>query len=189
MFVTERKVGDIPVRVIDGAFDPGIVAMIHRIAQELPLTRSEAANPEDAYALSLKHEFEIARMLANPALRLLHTRVLAEADAFFGEGRYRLFRCHLNDQTFGDPQFAHPDVKSGATALYYANAEWRVEWEGETLFYDTSGDPVAVVAPRPGRLALFPGHLIHRGGSPSRSCLTARYTIAFKFERNPDWQG
>ena len=95
----------------------------------------------------------------------------------------RLERVHVNLHMYGDMQFPHGDLPGGVTLLYYANPEWKENWMGETIFYDDSRDPVVAVAPRPGRVAIFDGDLVHRGGVPSRECYGPRISIAFKYLR------
>jgi hypothetical protein len=50
------------------------------------------------------------------------------------------------------------------------------------MFYD-GGEARHTVAPRPGRLVIFDGALVHRVGVPSRECYVPRITVAFKFAR------
>lgn len=81
--------------------------------------------------------------------------------------------------------FTHTDAlpgQKGLTALWYIAPEWNVEWGGETLFYDSGLDAVAVVTPRPGRLVVFDGSITHVGRPPNRICYVPRYTLAFKLE-------
>ncbi|MFV8756273.1 2OG-Fe(II) oxygenase [Nannocystaceae bacterium ST9] len=64
------------------------------------------------------------------------------------------------------------------TFLYYANPSWRAGWAGETVFYDARGDASVVVAPRPGRLAVFHSNILHRAGIPHPDTPTYRYTVS-----------
>ena len=74
-----------------------------------------------------------------------------------------------------------PDIVPGVTALYFANPEWQDDWQGETVFYDRAGEPFHAVAPKPGRVLVFDGGIVHRGGVPSRKCFEPRLSVAFKF--------
>ena len=58
--------------------------------------------------------------------------------------------------------------------------------QGETVFYDRAGEPFHAVAPKPGRLLLFDGGIVHRGGVPSRKCFEPRLSVAFKFREEAD---
>ena len=98
---------------------------------------------------------------------------------------HRIFRVYCNHVSYGDMLFTHTDVhegKRGLTALWYIAPEWNVEWGGETMFYDKNHDAVACVTPRPGRLAIFDGTILHAGRPPNRICYAPRYTLAFKLE-------
>jgi Rps23 Pro-64 3,4-dihydroxylase Tpa1-like proline 4-hydroxylase len=75
--------------------------------------------------------------------------------------------------------------KQGLTALWYVAPEWNVEWGGETMLYNRDQDAVACVTPRPGRLAIFDGTILHAGRPPNRICYAPRYTLAFKLEPPP----
>jgi len=43
-------------------------------------------------------------------------------------------------------------------------------------------DAEAVVSPKPGRLVIFDGSILHAGRPPNRSCYAPRYTLAYKLE-------
>ncbi|MCR9164628.1 MAG: 2OG-Fe(II) oxygenase [Nannocystaceae bacterium] len=74
----------------------------------------------------------------------------------------------------------HFDLESPSaiTFLYYANAFWRRDWQGETVFYDATGDAAAIVSPRPGRLAMFHSNIAHRAGAPHRDAASLRYAVS-----------
>ena len=69
----------------------------------------------------------------------------------------------------------HPQA---LTFLYYANPSWRAGWGGETVFYDSEGDAMIVVTPRPGRLVAFHSNILHRAGIPHPDAPTHRYTVS-----------
>jgi hypothetical protein len=52
---------------------------------------------------------------------------------------------------------------------------------GETIFYDSHSEPVYAVLPMPGRVVVFGADILHRGGVPSRECVEAKRSLAFKF--------
>jgi hypothetical protein len=94
-------------------------------------------------------------------------------------------RFYCNALTYGDMTFPHRDCAPGGgliTALLYANHVWKPQWGGETLFYDDAEDPLYSIMPKPGRLALFNGDVIHKAGTPSRECYDRRLTFAMKFQ-------
>jgi len=70
-------------------------------------------------------------------------------------------------------------------SLWYIAPGWNVGWSGETMLYDHNQDAVACVTPRPGRLAIFDGTILHAGRPPNRICYAPRYTLAFKLAPPP----
>jgi Rps23 Pro-64 3,4-dihydroxylase Tpa1-like proline 4-hydroxylase len=107
----------------------------------------------------------------------------AVSEDFPGGSSYRLYRCYCNHAAYGDMLFTHTDTppgEKGLTALWYIAPEWDVEWGGETLFYNAHHDAEAVVTPKPGRLVVFDGSIVHVGRPPNRICFAPRYTLAFK---------
>ena len=57
---------------------------------------------------------------------------------------------------------------------------WQPDWGGETIFYKDDNDAVLAVSPRPGRLVVSRGAILHRGTVPTQDCCEARLTIAYK---------
>jgi len=94
----------------------------------------------------------------------------------------RVRRQYANGHTYGLGGRAHAD--DGAfTLLYYPNPEWKDGWEGETVFYDPSGEISFAVRPRPNRFVFFEARTMHAGRAPSRICPVLRVTVAYKLER------
>jgi SM-20-related protein len=94
------------------------------------------------------------------------------------------YRAYCNLTRFGDQCNAHRDCdeqKLDVTGLFYANAEWKINWGGETYFYNKAGDTVAAVNPKPGRIVLFKGAILHRNGVPCRAAQDSRLSVAYKF--------
>jgi hypothetical protein len=177
---TIRPVGKRSIHVIDGSFDPGFVAMLDRWLHKLAFVREDYDTGEATAFLHFVHDISVDKLDAQPLYRQLHAVVRREIDIAYGGQSPALYRAQINLGPYGDHYTAHIDNTQGVTAIYFANAEWREEWQGETLFY-AEGEPVTAVAPRPGRLALLPGDMVHRVGAPSRLFAGARYTVAFKF--------
>jgi hypothetical protein len=180
--VIGREVDGRPLHVIDGLFAPDLVRIVYETFSRMSFTLSDYDNKETREVKHWKSEFALDSFGANPLLRAWHDTIVAEARALSGGRALTLRRVHCNSHLYGDLQHAHIDIAPGLTALYYANPDWHEEWHGETVFYDRAGEAHSVVAPRPGRLAVFPADLLHRGGVPSRKCFSARLSVAFKFQ-------
>ena len=71
------------------------------------------------------------------------------------------------------------------SAIVYLNAEWRREWDGETVFLDGASDAGAVVAPRPGRLVLMHQDVWHKISPPSADAKRPRYSLVWKLALTP----
>jgi hypothetical protein len=96
-----------------------------------------------------------------------------------------LVRCYANAHTFGVEGYPHTDVGDKSqidnyTSVLYLNPVWRADWAGELVFFDDAGDVFFAVAPRPGRVAILPGELVHAARAVSRTCPAIRVCLAFK---------
>lgn len=164
----------------------GLVALPHimRLTDALAksnFTRTEIATPETS-----AYRHWVVNIPLEAAKQLVVYQPTLDAVRSFEKGiEYLIYRCYCNYASHGDMLFTHTDSlpgQKGLTALWYIAPEWNVEWGGETIFYDTNRDAAAVVSPRPGRLVVFDGSIIHAGRPPNRVCYVPRYTLAFKLE-------
>lgn len=55
-----------------------------------------------------------------------------------------------------------------ATLLVYLDADWRREWDAETLFLDAPTDTGVFVRPRGGRAIMMDQDVTHRISTPSQ---------------------
>mmetsp|Transcript_57305 Transcript_57305/g.179531 ORF Transcript_57305/g.179531 Transcript_57305/m.179531 type:complete len:313 (-) Transcript_57305:194-1132(-) len=94
-----------------------------------------------------------------------------------------VYRIYTNAVMYGDAAFVHRDSSDSdhVTVLVYPNPEWASELGGETVFYSEDKEIADAVEPRPGRICLFHGNILHKGSPPSRLFWGSRYTTAFKF--------
>ena len=167
--------------IIDDLFDKSIVQMLHETFIRLPFTQSDFDTEDTMHVRHWKFDFQPDGFGLNPVLRTWHQRVTATAAELVGVLSLPIRRIYCNSVGYGDHQHMHFDDKDGTTALYFANAQWIEDWQGETVFYDRAEEACQVVAPRPGRLVVFSSECLHRGGVPSRTCPVPRLTVAFKF--------
>ena len=172
------SIGDKQIVVFDGLFPSDEITKLHQLLARLPYHLSEVDSPETRYNRNWAANLPLPMATGTPILK----RCVELAREFYADRPLELHRVYVNFNRYGDMQYAHQDAQEGVTALYYANAQWNEDWGGETIFYDDGREPVYVVAPKPGRLALFHPSILHRGGVPSRVCWDARLTVAFKLE-------
>jgi SM-20-related protein len=121
------------------------------------------------------------------AFEAIWEQARAQCEALAGK-RLRVIRQYANGHTYGLGGAAHTDDDrpDTYTLLWYPNPEWRPDWEGETVWYDQSGDIGFIVQPRPNRAVFFDSRIPHNGRAPARGCPALRVTVAWKLEANPD---
>ncbi len=162
----------------DGFVDSGLVTKIATIVKTLHYQRKERSRP-DLPALAASADFPDAALRIDPFF--LRLRQVAE-QMFPGEV-LRDQRAYVNSSVFGDMYYAHRDCsphRNHVTILYYVNLNWQIDWGGETIFYDDNNEAQLAVAPKPGRMVISRGAILHRGTVPTRACHEERYTIAYK---------
>lgn len=170
-----------PVRVYDGLVALPYVKQLTEAFMQANFVRDEVARQETA---TFRHWVLNIPLETAPQLAV-HQPTLTAVRDFEGGADYRIYRCYCNHAAYGDMLFTHADAlpgQKGLTALWYIAPEWNIEWGGETMFYDSTGDAIAAVTPRPGRLVVFDGGILHAGRPPNRICYAPRYTLAFKLE-------
>lgn len=173
-----------PIRVYDGLVAPGHIKRLTEAFLGANFVCDEVARPDTAQHRhwELNIPLESAKQLA------VYQPTLDAVRDFKDGGSYRIYRCYCNHAAYGDMLFTHTDSQPGQrglTALWYIAPEWDVEWGGETMFYNSHQDVEAAVTPKPGRLAVFDGSIVHAGRPPNRICYAPRYTLAFKLELTP----
>jgi SM-20-related protein len=183
--VRELRVGQSARRafIVDNLVAPEALVPLHMAYRRMPYTFGDMDRVDTEFARHLVHYFQEDEYETDPAVSSL----LAQARAFMddqGLDYKSVQRIYANFNLFGDFQFAHPDGEDSWTALFFINSCWNEDWGGEFLMYEDGPQAIALaVAPKPGRMVLFDGEIIHRGGSPSKYCLDARITVAIKFDR------
>lgn len=164
--------------ICDGFVDLGTIAKIGGVVKSLHYGRKEKSRKDTPPAASSADIAETA-LRADPFfLRLRHV-----AEQLFPGEVLRDQRAYVNSSVHGDSYFIHRDCsahRNHVTVLYYANPNWQIDWGGETIFYDDDNEPQIIVTPRPGRMVISRGAILHRGTVPTRACFEERYTIAYK---------
>jgi SM-20-related protein len=167
--------------VLDGLFASAFVELFYRFLRCLPFYLSEYDSEETKEVLHWKSEFDHKDLPEGPFIRSFFSHVRSVTEQLFPAKSLNLDRAYCNNSLYGDHQSPHQDSRSGITSLYFANSVWETNWMGETIFYNDEGEPVYAVIPKPGRLIVFAGDIVHRGGVPSRECFEPRLSLAFKF--------
>jgi hypothetical protein len=94
-----------------------------------------------------------------------------------------LIRTIVNLTTPSDSNEKHSH-RNQDVLLYYANPEWKKEWQGETFFLDPLGEEVIYTSLYvPNRMIRFDGNIVHRFNTQSRSAPKFRFSISTFFEK------
>ena len=163
--------------ICDNFIDPVMVQTIAGIVKTLRYQRKEKSRA-DVPVSAASADIADALLTSDP----FFLRLKSVAQEMIGES-LRDQRAYVNSSVYGDMYYTHRDCsvhRQHVTALYYANLEWQPDWGGETVFYNDNEDAEVVVSPKPGRLVVARGAILHRGTVPTRACYEERYTIAYK---------
>ncbi len=169
--------------VYDNLVPPELVKAIFESIHQPAYKFGQKSNPGDTFGFWIAHITEQSLASVKP-LNQLATIV----DDNITKGGFDVQRMYVNAYNFGDCPTVHSDhdAEGFCTVLYYANPEWRLDWAGETVFYDQQRkDIVKAIYPKPGRIAFFDSRIPHAARAPSRVCDFIRYTIAMKLVRRP----
>jgi SM-20-related protein len=166
------------VFVCDHLVDDKMVKQIGTLVKTLQYVRKEKSRP-GVPGLAAVSDIPMERIPGDPFLSGLKQAV----ERLFPQERFGDQRAYVNCSVYGDTYYIHRDCgahEQHVTALYYANAEWHPDWGGETIYYNDQEDAELAITPRPGRLVIARGALLHRGNVPTRNCYEERYTLAYK---------
>lgn len=85
---------------------------------------------------------------------------------------------------YGDTPTYHRDSEVGETitTILYCHPNWEIDWGGELIISDQTGDPQLAIFPKPGRLVIFRGDFPHKAGAPSRLAFSPRLAIVLRYE-------
>lgn len=176
--VRSHEIGGKPIFVFDGLFSDRAVRILYEYVKREPY-RWDAWDSSEfdwsvRWRLSLPSS-SFSRPFLKDVIHLVKHGLPSSSPQ-------DIARIYVNFNLHGEIHLPHVDsTRGGYTALYIANREWDLTWQGETLFYD-GDEAVFAVTPKPGRLIIFDGTIRHRGSAPSRDCYEPRINIAFKFE-------
>lgn len=164
--------------ICDNIIDEMVVKQVGTLVRTLHYVRKEKSRP-GVPGLAAVSDIPAERIATDPFLLSLRQAV----ERLFPDERFSDQRAYVNCSIFGDSYYLHRDCAiedKHVTALYYANLEWQPDWGGETIYYNDDDDGEIAITPRPGRLVIARGAILHRGTVPARACYEERYTLAYK---------
>ena len=96
---------------------------------------------------------------------------------------HHLLKSIINLTTIADTNIHHTHPGQEAM-LYYANLEWKNEWQGETFFLDPEGKNILYTSPYvPNRMIWFDGDIVHRFNTQSRTAPKYRFSVSTFWEK------
>jgi len=164
--------------VCDNMVDPMMVQQVGALVRTLHYVRKEKSRP-GVPGLAAVSDIPAERIGSDPFLRGVRQTV----ERLFPGEQLSDQRAYVNSSVFGDMYYAHRDCsahRKHVTILYYVNLNWQIDWGGETIFYDDDNEAQLAVMPKPGRMVISRGAMLHRGGVPLKICDQARFTVACK---------
>ena len=162
----------------DGMVEPIVIQQIGTLVKTMHYVRAEKSRA-DVPGLVAACDIAPDAIAGDTFLRGLRQIV----EKLFPNEQFTDQRAYVNCSVYGDAYYVHRDCAAHerhVTVLYYANLEWQTDWGGETIYYNDEEDGECVITPRPGRLVVARGAVLHRGNVPARSCHEQRYTLAYK---------
>lgn len=166
--------------ICDNFIDQAMVTAIGSDLKNMPFAREEKSRA-DVPGLASSADIDKALLPRDP----FFLRLRAIAEKMFPGEVLQDQRAYVNSAVYGDSYYIHrdcPERSNNVTVLYYANLIWQPDWGGETIFYKDDNDAVLAVSPRPGRLVISRGAILHRATVPAQECYEARLTIAYKLD-------
>lgn len=164
--------------VCENMIEPLMVQQIGTLVRTMHYVRAEKSRADVPGGVAVC-DIALDTIPGDTFLRQLRRTV----EMLFPNEQFTDQRAYVNCSVYGDAYYIHRDCAAHerhVTALYYANLEWQADWGGETIYYNDEEDAAFAITPRPGRLVVARGALLHRGNVPNRNCYAERYTLAYK---------
>lgn len=179
-------VEDRPVIVLDDAIvDPTFGEFIDFISNNAAFMPTQTDTQESLmltgpyWAYKIRKDVFENTPICYELLELINKNILSES--------WELKEAYVNSNQYGENSYIHKDnsnYKKSITCLIYLNNDWKPDFSGETLFYDSKDDAMIAVSPKFKRVVIFDGEIVHRASPPSRICPSRRLVLVVKFGSN-----
>jgi hypothetical protein len=174
-----------PLFVFDNALDSDDIGTI------LTLQKAGKIDAKGSSTGTRNHETPHSGIEMSPQIfnqSGLHAKLQAEIENRYCCTNLTTKRIYITESRYGENTLIHSDWWAdkkkgdlGITAIVFLNPVWKREWGGELMFFDKKREAMHCVAPKPGRLTLFPSSTLHRGGVPSRLFYDTRRALVVMF--------
>jgi hypothetical protein len=172
----EGKLSGLEFFVLDDVFAPREVRKIAKFFEPQAFELGVATDKKTGHIRHWGHRFPLDTPFVGAFAPLVA--------AFFPQARLDAYQALCHAYRYGDHATPHRDrPELSVTALYFVNERWDPSFMGEFVLYDRDGEAHSVIAPRPGRIVLFRGEIIHRAGIPSRLAFERRLSLAIQHRR------
>ena len=166
--------------ILDNILSMATLETLRKYFEDLDYRFFDADRPDIHHIKHLVHSFSLDE--ENPVLSGL-TSIVEDFMKSQEIPLTNVSRMYANFNRFGDFQFTHEDGDEW-TSLTFISREWKEDWGGDLLMYDPDRPGIAyAIFPLPGRMVIFDGEILHRGGTPSKLCYDPRISMAIKFNR------
>ena len=179
------------ISVIDNIFDSNFMLVAYDTLVSSPYYyKNKDVMYDNTSTPKLRSDFYINNQLSELSIsqKLTIDTIYDKIKYIFQELKVPKELTHLqeiysNMSSPGTVDMFHVDSPepSSLTVLYYANPKWEIDFVGETIFTNNSGDEIiASVTPKPGRIVIFEGSIGH-SARPPQIIKLPRVTLAYKF--------
>jgi hypothetical protein len=128
--------------------------------------------------MDIPEEYEIFKQFHNP-IHVLYEKIVELATPHIGN--FSPTQIYANCKPYGLNSYIHTDQGGKYTFIYYANIDWKSQYEGGTSLYaiDADGkyDCIRYVSYKPNRLLIIPSNVPHRGMPVDRNHFGARFIV------------
>lgn len=175
-----HTIGGHTLHVIDGLVAAGDLLQAHAAARMLSFTRIAYGYRADA-SEELRQDYMWTHLVTPDERTAFPLDTVCAAATGLASLEPR--RTHLNCIAAGERRHDHIDAVDDQVWVGVAmlNTRWEPSWGGSLAFRTPDGE--LTIAHRPGRVLVFPGCMVHRGGVPHDHCVEARYALVQKFVR------
>jgi SM-20-related protein len=193
---TLKNIGPLGVRAIDGLFSQDEVEALVRTVSAIPLYYLNHSASEDTHELYGHWDYPIVsverRTPRDVSTELAALDETLDPIKLAWRRSHKLLpsgsktvNCYVNGYTYGTDGYPHHEVpplraREQRSILIYCCPRWEPAWGGETVFFDEEGDISAAILPKPGRVLVFRGDVLHVARAPSRFCPIERRVLVFK---------
>jgi SM-20-related protein len=191
-----RSLGRHGVRALDGVFTPAQVQALVQTVAAIPLYYMNHADSQDTHELYGHWDYPLV-LVQRDAPREVSAELQALDDTLAPirlawqrtlkllPAGAQTVNAYVNGYTYGTDGYPHVEVLHPRAAeqrsiLIYCCPRWEPAWGGETVFFDGDGDIAAAILPKPGRVLVFRGDILHVARAPSRFCPMERRVLVFK---------